>query len=163
MDALVRDQLDQCLSCQTRIPTQSFRASVPIKSQSRRAGEKVRSISFVRTADDKGKAGTGGAAASTRGIAAVIKNGRTRMSLGVCVLVASGSSQGAPVANEALALGGGTVAAIDSSGFRFARHAFEISGIGRIRLLRTKSTSCIVHEGARGVCRVYRPRGSPRH
>src|SRR5260370_15106109 len=75
----------------------------------------------------------------------------------------SGSSHVAPVANDALALGGSIVGGINASGFLDASHALEISRIGGIRLLRTQSASCIVHDGAPGVCRGYRTGGSTRH
>ena len=91
-------------------------------------------------------------------MAAIIKNGRVRISLVVLVLVVSGfpaqppydgersgSSHVAPVANDALAVGGSMIGGLDASGFLLASHAFEIGRIGGIGLLRTQSASCIVH------------------
>jgi len=46
---------------------------------------------------------------------------------------------------SAPALGGTIIGGINASGFLFASHAFEISRIGGIRLLRTQSASCVVH------------------
>src|SRR5258708_3289028 len=98
-------------------------------------------------------------------MAAIIKTSRVRMSLIVLALVVSGfpaqpsfdderrgSNHVAPVANDALALGGSIIGGINASGFLLASHALEIGRICGIRLLRTQSASCIVHGTGAVVC-----------
>jgi hypothetical protein len=141
------------------MPTHSFRASVPTKSQSRASGENVCPICFVvQNVNDEVEAGAEDEPASRRAIAAIIENGRVRISLVVLVLVVSGfpaqlsyegerrgSNHVAPTANNAPALDGSILGGINASGFLFTSHAFEVIRIGGIRLLRAQSASCIVH------------------
>src|SRR4029077_11771185 len=97
------------------MPTHSFRASVPTKSQSRASDENVCPICFVvQNVNDEVEAGAEDDPASRRAIAAIIENGRGRISLVVLVLVVSGfpaqpsyegerrgSNQFAPAAKDA--------------------------------------------------------------
>jgi hypothetical protein len=159
------------------MPTHSFRASVPTKSQSRASGEKVCPICFVvQNVNDEVEAGAEDDPASRRAIAAIIENGRVRISLVILVLIVSGfpaqpsyegerrgSNHVAPAANDAPALGDSILGGINASGFLFASHAFEVIGIGRIRLLRAQSASCIVHCMRPCLCHPHRISGSNRH
>ena len=62
---------------------------------------------------------------------------------------------GGAARKSAPALDSNIIGGINASGFLFASHAFEISRIGGIRLLRAQSASCIAHCIVPVVCAAH--------